>query len=165
MSQITYSHQYAHHPALLAVGSTVYLVHSSAVIDEDSMGQEVWCAISHNSGYTWTPSRPILPAALLPNQTNVANFTYWCNEAIWQRAFQSLAILELDDSTIWAMGQTTDFFCWGDIGSGNGAAGRIARQISPIDGYVLFRESGFEVGAQYRACHLTAGSLASRSSS
>ena len=128
--------QYAHHPALLAVGSTVYLVHSSAVIDEDSMGMELWGAISQDGGYTWSVSHPILPAALLPNQTNVANFSYWCNEAIWQRAIGGLAVLELG-LEIWAIGETTDFYCWGDIGSGTKGAGRIARQISPTDGDVI----------------------------
>ncbi|CZR57931.1 uncharacterized protein PAC_07821 [Phialocephala subalpina] len=124
---------YAHHPQLLAVGPSVYMVHSSAVIDEDSMGMELWGAMSHDGGYTWTPSHSILPAALLPNQTNVANFSYWCNEAIWQRAIGGLAVLEVD-SEIWGVGETTDFFCWGDIGSGTRGAGRIARQLSTVDG-------------------------------
>lgn len=124
---------YAHHPQLLAVGETVYLIHSSALIDEDSMGMELWGAISHDGGYTWSASQSILPAALLPNQTDVANFSYWCNEAIWQRAIGGLAVLNLG-SEIWAIGQTTDFFCWGDIGSGTRGAGRIARRLSPADG-------------------------------
>ncbi|RDW75879.1 hypothetical protein BP5796_06700 [Coleophoma crateriformis] len=120
---------YAHHPALLAVGETVYIVHSSAVIDEDSMGMELWGAVSHDGGYTWTPSSSILPAALLPNQTNVANFSYWCNEAIWQRAIGGLTVLELD-AEIWAVSETTNFFCWGTIGSGTRGAGRIARRLA-----------------------------------
>lgn len=32
------------------------------------------------------------------------------------------------------MGQTTDWFCWGGIGSGTRGAGRIARQVSSVDG-------------------------------
>lgn len=96
------------------------------------MGMELWGAISHDSGHTWSDSHPILPAALLPNQTNVANFSYWCNEAVWQRAIGGLAVLELD-SEIWAVGETTDFYCWGDVGSGTKGAGRIARQISSAD--------------------------------
>ena len=127
---------YAHHPQLLAVGETVYLVHSSAVMDEDSMGMELWGAISHDGGYTWSSSHSVLPAALLPNQTNVANFSYWCNEAIWQRAIGGLAVLNVG-SEIWGVGQTTDFFCWGDIGSGTKGAGRIARQLSPVDGSTI----------------------------
>ena len=100
------------------------------------MGMELWGAVSHDSGYTWSASHPILPAALLPNQTNVANFSYWCNEAIWQRAIGGLAVLQLD-SEIWAVGETTDFFCWGDIGSGTKGAGRIARQISSVDSSII----------------------------
>jgi hypothetical protein len=128
--------KYAHHPALLAVGKNVYLVHSSAVIDEDSMGMELWGSMSHDGGYTWSASKPILPAALLPNQTNVENFGYWCNEGIWQRAIGGLTVLELN-STIWAVGQTTDWFCAGDLGSGTRGAGRIARQLSPVDGSTI----------------------------
>jgi hypothetical protein len=61
----------------------VYLIHSTAAIDEDSMGMDVWGSVSLDGGYTWSPSQMILPPALLPNQTDVANFSYWCNEAIW----------------------------------------------------------------------------------
>jgi hypothetical protein len=100
------------------------------------MGMELWGAISKDGGYTWSASHPILPAALLPNQTNVANFSYWCNEAIWQRAIGGLAVLELG-SEIWAVGETTDFFCWGSIGSGTKGAGRIARQISSTEAAVI----------------------------
>lgn len=128
---------YTHHPQLYADGSTVYLVHSSAVIDEDSMGMELWGSISLDSGHTWTPSQSLLPASLLPNQTSVANFSYWCNEAIWQRAIGGLAVLPLSDGSIWGVGETTDYFCWGTIGSGTRGAGRIARQIASADGSPL----------------------------
>lgn len=130
------NHQYAHHPALLAVNQTVYIIHSSSVIDEDMLGQEIWGSISHDGGVTWAESHPILPAALLPNQTSVANFSYWCNEAIWQRAFEGLAILEVEDE-VWAVGETSNFFCWGTIGSGTHGAGRVARQLSSGDGGVI----------------------------
>lgn len=130
---MTNTSQYAHHPIVLAIDKTVYMVHSSAVIDEDSMGQELWGTISHDGGYTWLPSHPILPAALLSNQTDVANFSYWCNAAIWQRAIGGPTILEYE-SEVWAVGETTDFFCWGTIGSGTRGAGRIARKMSPLDG-------------------------------
>lgn len=102
------------------------------------MGMELWGSVSQDGGSTWTPSHSILPAALLPNQTNVANFSYWCNEAIWQRAIGGLAVLSLDSpSEIWAVGETTDFYCWGDIGSGTKGAGRLARQISSGNGSVV----------------------------
>ena len=68
---------YSHHPLLLSLGETVVLVHSSAKQDEDSMGQEIWGGVSHDGGMTWTESTVILPSALLPNQTQEYNFTYW----------------------------------------------------------------------------------------
>jgi hypothetical protein len=77
------------------------------VIDEDSMGMELWGAISHDGGNTWTASQSLLPPSLLPNQTDVANFSYWCNEAIWQRAIGGLAILPVGDE-VWGVGETTD---------------------------------------------------------
>ena len=68
---------YAHSPLLLFADNTVILVHSSALQDEDSQGQDVWGGVSHDDGYTWTDPVEIFPPALLPNQTNQANFTYW----------------------------------------------------------------------------------------
>jgi hypothetical protein len=100
------------------------------------MGMELWGAISQDGGYEWSESRSILPAALLPNQTSAANFNYWCEQSIWQRAIGSLSVLQLN-SSIWAVGQTTDFFCWGDLGSGTRGAGRIARQISSVNGSTI----------------------------
>jgi hypothetical protein len=100
------------------------------------MGMELWGAISQDGGYVWSESHSILPAALLPNQTSAVNFSYWCKKSIWQRAIGSLSILQLN-SSIWAVGQTTNFFCWGFFGSGTRGAGRIARQISPVDGSTI----------------------------
>lgn len=122
---------YAHHPELYYSGETgtVLLVHSSAPIDEDSMGQDVWMSVSHDEGLSWSTPHSVLPAALLPNQTDTRNFTYWCANSIWQRAIQALAIAEVN-GVLYAVGQTTDFYCWGDIGSGTKAAGRIARPVS-----------------------------------
>lgn len=99
---------------------------------------ELWGAISRDGGHTWAPSRQILPAALLANQTDLRDkpFTYWCNAGIWQRAIGALAVLELDN-TIWAVAETTNFYCWGHLGSGTKGAGRIARQISPVDSSVI----------------------------
>lgn len=107
------------------------------------MGMELWGSVSQDGGYTWLPSQSILPAALLPNQTDIGtNFSYWCNEAIWQRAIGGLAVLELGDE-IWGVGETTDFYCWGNIGSGTKGAGRIARQLSSVDGELYFLENRF----------------------
>ncbi|KAH8883246.1 hypothetical protein GQ53DRAFT_883370 [Thozetella sp. PMI_491] len=119
---------YAHHPALYAQGSNVYLIHSSAPIDEDSMGQDVWITVSHDGGFTWSAGSSIIPAAVLPNQTDTKNFTYWCQNQIWQRAFQALALVEAKGQ-VYAVAQSTDFYCWGSIGSGTKAAGRVARPV------------------------------------
>jgi hypothetical protein len=121
---------YAHHPEILSHGDTVYLIHSSAPIDEDSMGQDVWITVSHDGGFTWSPSSSIIPAALLPNQTDTRNFTYWCNSQIWQRALQALTIVEVRGQ-VYAVAQTSNFYCYGSLGSGVKAAGRIARAVLP----------------------------------
>ncbi|KAL5361081.1 hypothetical protein BJX96DRAFT_175901 [Aspergillus floccosus] len=75
---------YAHHPELFYLHGTVYLSFSSAPIDEDSMGQEVWIATSKDSGHTWTPNQSLLPAALLPNQNGLRDYSYWCDRQIPQ---------------------------------------------------------------------------------
>lgn len=121
---------YAHHPELYysSATGTIFMAHSSAPIDEDSMGQDVWISVSQDNGLTWSPPHTILPAALLPNQTDTRNFTYWCDASIWQRALQALTVVEVHD-VVYTVGQTTDFYCWGDLGSGSKAAGRIARPV------------------------------------
>ena len=53
-------------------GTTIVLIHTSATVDEDSMGQQIWTTISNDGGFTWTPSHEIIPSALLPNQTSVS---------------------------------------------------------------------------------------------
>lgn len=121
---------YAHHPQLYSRTGTldVYLIHSSGLVDEDAMGQQIWFSLSADGGFTWRPSRMVLPSALLPNQTQEGNFSYWCNEGIQQRAVDALAILDRED-LLYAVGQTTDFWCAGALGSGNHAAGQYARPL------------------------------------
>lgn len=121
---------YAHHPELYypSATGTVFLLHSSAPVDEDSMGQEVWISISQDEGVSWSVPHSILPAAMLANQTDPRNFTYWCDASIWQRALQALTVVEVNN-VVFAIGQTTDFYCWGNLGSGSKAAGRIARPV------------------------------------
>lgn len=127
---ISANRTYAHHPELYSRPNTsdVYIIHSSGLIDEDAMGQQIWFSQSQDGGFTWTPSHMVLPSALLPNQTQELNFSYWCNEGIQQRAVDALAILDYDD-ILYAVGQTTDFWCAGTLGSGNHAAGQYARPI------------------------------------
>ncbi|KAK9412877.1 putative Sialidase domain-containing protein [Seiridium unicorne] len=119
---------YAHHPEIYARNNSVYLIHSSGLVDEDSMGQNVWLTTSTDGGFTWTPSMEILPSALLPNQTSELNFSYWCNEGVQQRALGALTIIDYNE-TLYALGETTNFWCAGSLGSGNHGAGRVARPI------------------------------------
>ncbi|KAF7534821.1 hypothetical protein G7054_g5911 [Neopestalotiopsis clavispora] len=119
---------YAHHPEIYASNNSVYLIHSSALIDEDSMGQQIWLTTSQDGGFTWSPSAEILPSALLPNQSAELNFSYWCNEGIQQRALGGLTIIDYNE-TLFAVGETTNFWCAGALGSGNHGAGRVARPI------------------------------------
>src|SRR5690242_20256658 len=66
---LTLNRTYTHHPILHARGDHLYLIHSSSIQDEDTNGQEIWFSKSTDGGYTWTPSTPVIPEALLPNQT------------------------------------------------------------------------------------------------
>ncbi|KAF9871997.1 hypothetical protein CkaCkLH20_10629 [Colletotrichum karsti] len=123
---------YAHHPELFAIGSNVFLIYSSAPVDEDSMGQDVWISTSKDSGTTWSPGRSLMPAALLPNQTETYNWKYWCDRGIVQRAWQALSFVHLTDGELYAIGQSGSRWCPGRWVS----AGRIAVKIS-LDGEAL----------------------------
>lgn len=68
---------YAHHPIIQAFGDTVILIHSSAEMDEDAMGQEVWSSISHDGGKTWSEPGTIIGSAVLADQTDLHDFSYW----------------------------------------------------------------------------------------
>lgn len=123
---------YAHHPELFAVGTNVFIIYSSAPVDEDSMGQDVWISASNDSGLTWSAGRSLLPAALLPNQTELHNWKYWCDRGIVQRAWQALSFVHLTDGELYAIGQSGSRWCPGRWAT----AGRIARKIS-LDGEPL----------------------------
>ncbi|TEA12830.1 hypothetical protein C8034_v005568 [Colletotrichum sidae] len=120
---------YAHHPELFAVGANVFLIYSSAPVDEDSMGQDVWISASNDGGITWSPGRSLMPAALLPNQTETHNWKYWCDRGIAQRAWQALSFVRLSDGDLYAVGQSGSRWCPGRWAT----AGRIAVRIS-LDG-------------------------------
>ncbi|KAJ4372850.1 hypothetical protein N0V83_003141 [Neocucurbitaria cava] len=120
---------YAHHPELYYDGKRVFLQYSTSPIDEDSIGQESWLSTSTDGGFTWSKGYSILPAALLPNQTDAANYTYWCDNRIWQRALHPAAWVPIDADHLYAVSQTTLRYCWGDDAKGTKAAGRIARLI------------------------------------
>ncbi|KAJ0383037.1 hypothetical protein COL922a_011311 [Colletotrichum nupharicola] len=123
---------YAHHPELFSIGSNVFLIYSSAPVDEDSMGQDVWISTSNDSGLTWSPGKSLMPAALLPNQTEAYNWKYWCDRGIAQRAWQALTFVHLSDGSLYAIGQSGSRWCPGRWTS----AGRIAVEIS-LDGEPL----------------------------
>ncbi|KAF2029367.1 hypothetical protein EK21DRAFT_67770 [Setomelanomma holmii] len=120
---------YSHHPELYHDGKRVFLMYSTSPLDEDATGQESWLSISTDGGSTWSPGYSILPAALLPNQTSAANYSYWCDNRIWQRALHPAAWVPIDKETLYAVSQTTLRYCWGDDAKGTKAAGRIARII------------------------------------
>ncbi|OBR05652.1 Bnr repeat domain-containing protein [Colletotrichum higginsianum IMI 349063] len=117
---------YAHHPELFAVGANVFLIYSSAPVDEDSMGQDVWISASGDGGLTWSAGKSLMPAALLPNQTELHDWKYWCDRGIAQRAWQALSFVRLPDGELYAIGQSGSRWCPGRWAT----AGRIARKIS-----------------------------------
>ncbi|KAI8294250.1 hypothetical protein K4K56_002817 [Colletotrichum sp. SAR 10_98] len=123
---------YAHHPELFSIGSNVFLIYSSAPVDEDSMGQDVWISTSNDSGLSWSTGKSLMPAALLPNQTEAYNWKYWCDRGIAQRAWQALTFVHLSDGSLYAIGQSGSRWCPGRWTS----AGRIAVEIS-LDGEPL----------------------------
>lgn len=120
---------YAHHPELYHDGKRTYLMYSTAPIDEDSTGQDAWLSTSTDGGFTWSKGSSILPDALLPNQTSPANYTYWCDNRIWQRAHHPVAWVPIGENTLYAVSQTTLRYCWGPDAKGTKSAGRIARII------------------------------------
>lgn len=120
---------YAHHPELYHDGKRTFLMYSTAPIDEDSIGQDAWLSTSTDGGFTWSKGYSILPDALLPNQTSPANYTYWCDNRIWQRAHHPVAWVPINKNTLYAVSQTTLRYCWGEDAKGTKAAGRIARVI------------------------------------
>lgn len=129
---VAHNRTYAHHPALFAIGNSVYLIFSSAPIDEDSMGQDVWISTSHDGGWSWSPSHSLLPAAMLPNQTDPLDYKTWCDRGVAQRAWQALAFVHLPgnnkhdrEGELYAIGQSGTRWCPGSFRS----AGRIARRI------------------------------------
>jgi len=133
---ISLNRTYAHHPILYSRGKDgrqVYLIHTSSVHDEDTMGQNIWLSVSEDGGYTWSKDRAILPPAILPNQTAAQTFKHWCDLNIQQRAFQSNAIVE-HSGKLFAVAETLDFYCAGknvssQTGSGSRASGRVARPL------------------------------------
>ena len=132
---VSHNRTYAHHPELFAVGNTIHLSFSSAVIDEDSMGQDVRISTSTDGGMTWNQSYSLIPPALLPNQTEVGNYTYWCTLGIAQRAWQALAFVQLPGSgygedEVFAIGQSGSRWCPASFRT----AGRVARRIGLHDG-------------------------------
>ncbi|KAI0148683.1 hypothetical protein GGR57DRAFT_515062 [Xylariaceae sp. FL1272] len=125
---VTENRTYAHHPILFATNGTTFLSFSSALIDEDSMGQDVRLTTSPDGGLTWSANSIILPAALLPNQTSVQNFSYYCNLGITQRALQAHTFVPLPTGELYLVGLSASRYCV-DGSGGFQSAGRIARKI------------------------------------
>lgn len=122
---------FAHYPELFYLEGTIYLIFSSAPVDEDSMGQDVRISISKDGGITWSANQVVMPAALLANQTETENFQHWCSRGITQRAWQALTLVHLNDEReLYAIGQSASVVCPGDKQS----AGRIAVLLNQKDG-------------------------------
>ncbi|KAF2102798.1 hypothetical protein NA57DRAFT_52350 [Rhizodiscina lignyota] len=119
---------YAHHTMLRAVGNTVYLIHSTAAVDEDQQSEETWTSVSNDGGETWSETRVLLPQALLPNQTSPEDYIYWCERKVWQRAIAPDSIVEVDGE-VYGVGQTAVFMCPDGKNNFRKGAGRIARVI------------------------------------
>lgn len=135
---VYHNRTYAHHPELFAIGETVYVIYSSAAIDEDSMGQDVWISTSEDGGFTWSEGFSLMPPAILPNQTgHPLDYAYWCEKEVAQRAWQALAFVHLpgkkkcDMGELYAIGQSGTRWCPGQFRT----AGRIARKIT-FDGQI-----------------------------
>jgi hypothetical protein len=128
---VKYNRTYAHHPELHAIGDLVFATFSSAPVDEDSMGQDVWVSVSKDSGLTWDPPHSIVEAAILPNQTDdLHNFKWWCDRRIAQRVWQPLTFVELpdaktDEDELYVVIQSASRWCPASFR----AAGRIAQRI------------------------------------
>ena len=173
---IAVNRTYSHHPLvrcstrsaadtqMLALpstnGTTIALIHTSATVDEDSMGQQIWAAMSYDGGFTWTPSAEIIASALLPNQTSVGprtdlqslsdgqeeNFLYWCNRSVIQRAWGCEAIIQSPATQIvYAVAGSSDYYCnngslANDVGAESHRGGRtLNSSISVVEDVSLDR--------------------------
>jgi len=54
---------YSHHPQVAAIGDRLWATWSLGHLHEDGPGQIMVCATSDDLGQTWTPARPLVPAA------------------------------------------------------------------------------------------------------
>ena len=122
---------YAHHSELFHLDGVTYVAFSSAPIDEDSMGQDARISVSKDAGMTWSAPHVVLPAALLPNQTNTHDYKYWCDRQIVQRAWQPVSFVYLEDEdALYSIVLSASIGCPGNFQS----AGRIAQRIRKADG-------------------------------
>lgn len=77
---------YAHHAITEYISGTLYLAWSSGLIDEDQNGQQTWVVQGSLSNETteWIFGEPrvVVGSALLANQSEEANYTYWCENDV-----------------------------------------------------------------------------------
>lgn len=84
----TVGRTYAHHAIVENFGGRLFAAWSSALNDEDSMGQQVWVNTAErtNNGVDWTWGTPMVAvrSALLANQTSLGerNYTFWCSSLV-----------------------------------------------------------------------------------
>lgn len=122
---------YAHHSELFHLNTITYVAFSSAPVDEDSMGQDARISVSKDDGLTWSSPEIVVPAAMLPNQTDPHDFKYWCDRHIVQRVWQPVSFVYLEDEdNLYSIVLSASIGCPGNFQS----AGRIAQRINKEDG-------------------------------
>ncbi|CAH0054946.1 unnamed protein product [Clonostachys solani] len=122
---------YAHHSELFHLNNVIYLAFSSAPVDEDSMGQDARISVSHDGGLSWSHPHTVVQAAMLPNQTDPHNFTYWCNLGIVQRVWQPVSFVHLvEEDALYSIVLSASVGCPGNFQS----AGKVAQRINKGDG-------------------------------
>ncbi|KAH8827450.1 hypothetical protein DL96DRAFT_1499069 [Flagelloscypha sp. PMI_526] len=131
---------YSHHAIVENINGKLWAAWSSAVNDEDSMGQQVWLstATRQHSKDEWKWAKPIVafPSALLANQTSFGerNFTFWCDLGVAQRAGQPATIVEYG-GFVYLIMEPADLWCIGGVKYDLGP-GRLAARFS-LDGKLL----------------------------
>ncbi|KAF9047157.1 hypothetical protein BDZ89DRAFT_1127202 [Hymenopellis radicata] len=124
---------YSHHAAIEYFDGDIWVAWSSGLIDEDQNGQQSWVVkgSKHRGTADWSFDRPrvVVGSALLPNQTSEANYTYWCNNMIVQRASQPNGFVKFQ-SVIYSIVEFADIVCYG---SGKYTTGS-GRMVIPLSG-------------------------------
>ncbi|KIY71891.1 hypothetical protein CYLTODRAFT_418434 [Cylindrobasidium torrendii FP15055 ss-10] len=108
---------YAHHAIAEYISGTLYLAWSSGLIDEDQNGQQTWIAqgslSNEMSEWSFGEPRVVVGSALLTNQSEEANYTYWCDNNIVQRASQPNAVVPFEGE-VYLITELVDIVCFAE---------------------------------------------------